>query len=103
MQLRHRPQPLPVGRLEPAPHEHEKQRDQDHPEAGDITQRDKCGAGDRGAGGKQVAFTKTLGNQAGRYLERGHCGAVRRAYHADLRQRQAESLRQQRQQHIGQI
>jgi hypothetical protein len=80
-----------------------KQRGQDHPETGDMTERGKRGAGQQGAGGQQVAFAETFGDQPGGDLERGHRRAVRGADHADLRQRQAEGLRQQRQQHIREV
>src|SRR3990172_2866726 len=66
-------------------------------------EREECRSGDESPEREQVALAEALGDEARGNLEGGHRGAVGAANQADLRERQAEALREQRQQHVGEV
>ena len=71
--------------------------------AAGVGEREKGNTRDRCAEREEVAFAEALGDETGRNLEARHRSPVSGAYEADLRERQAERLRQQRQQHVGDV
>ena len=83
----------------------EKKRHQDRRETHRLAERDKCESARGRAESEQVARTEALGGQADRGLKDRGRAAPRRTDHADLHEREAECLRQYRQQyvtHVGQ-
>jgi hypothetical protein len=81
----------------------EKKRHQDHPEADCIAEGQKSDAGDERAEGEKVPLAKALREKPGWDLKRGHRSAMGGSDQPDLRQRQPESLGEQRQQNVSDV
>ena len=81
----------------------EEQRNEDHPIARRQAESNERKAGHQRSKCKQVAFAEAFRDQCCGNLAGCHRDAVRRTDQPDLRERQAERLREQRQKDVGDV
>src|SRR5437867_1410058 len=95
--------PKPRPSRMPQPGAGDEQQHEERGKAAGPARRDEAQRRHRGAEGQDPPLTDALGEEACRDLERRHAAGVRGADEADLREREAELARPQRQEDVERL